>query len=103
VAAAGSVRVRVLGPASIVGAGPLAPRDRQVLAALVVELGRVCPADRLAEALYGASPPATWRKVVHGSIGRLRNVLGSYAIVTTGSGYRLELGDTRSTCAAWSG
>jgi DNA-binding SARP family transcriptional activator/WD40 repeat protein len=63
------------------------------LAALVVEAGRVCPADRLAEALYGAAPPATWRKVVHGSISRLRQQLGSHAIVTTGTGYRLELGD----------
>ena len=91
--ATGSVRVRVLGPASVEGAGPLAPRDRQVLAALVVEAGRVCPADRLAEAMYGTAPPATWRKVVHGSISRLRQHLGSHAIVTTGTGYRLELGD----------
>ena len=91
--AVGSLRVRVLGPASIDGADPLAPRDRQVLAALVVEAGRVCPADRLAEALYGSSPPATWRKVVHGSIARLRHHLGGHAIVTTGAGYRLELGD----------
>jgi DNA-binding SARP family transcriptional activator/WD40 repeat protein len=87
------VRVRVLGPASVDGAGGLPPRDRQVLAALVVEAGRVCPADRLAEALYGEAPPATWRKVVHGSVGRLRRLLGDHAIVTTGSGYRLELGD----------
>jgi DNA-binding SARP family transcriptional activator/WD40 repeat protein len=63
------------------------------LAALVVEAGRVCPADRLAEALYGASPPPTWRKVVQGCVARLRQQLGSHAIVTTGSGYRLELGD----------
>jgi DNA-binding SARP family transcriptional activator/WD40 repeat protein len=93
VTAGGSVRVRVLGPASVDGKGGLAPRDRQVLAALVVEAGRVCPADRLAEALYGESPPATWRKVVHGSVGRLRRLLGDHAIVTTGSGYRFELGD----------
>ena len=85
--------MRVLGPASVDGTAPLAPRDRQVLAALVVEAGRVCPADRLAEALYGESPPATWRKVVHGSVGRLRRLLGDHAIVTTRAGYRLELGD----------
>jgi DNA-binding SARP family transcriptional activator len=85
--------VRVLGPASVEGAGALAPRNRQVLAALVVEAGRVCRADRLAEALYGSEPPATWRKVVQAGIGRLRHQLGSHAIVTSGSGYRLELGD----------
>ena len=88
-----TVRVRVLGPASVEGAEPLAPRDRQVLAALVVDVGRVCQADRLADALYGADPPAAWRKVVHRSIGRLRRQLGSHAIVTAGAGYRLELGD----------
>jgi WD40 repeat protein/DNA-binding SARP family transcriptional activator len=64
-----------------------------VLAALVVDGGRICPADRLADALYGADPPPTWRKVVQGSVGRLRQVLGPHAIATVGDGYRLELGD----------
>ena len=93
VASDGSVRLRVLGPVTVEGSGPLQNRDRRVLGALVVEAGRVCPADRLAEALYGVSPPATWRKVVQGSIARLRHHLGAHAIVTTGAGYRLELGD----------
>ena len=87
------VRVRVLGPVTVVGAAPLQGRDRRVLGALVVEAGRVCPADRLAEALYGSDPPATWRKVMHGSVGRLRQVLGVQAIATADGGYRLELGD----------
>ena len=87
------VRVRVLGPVTVVGAPPLQGRDRRVLGALVVEAGRVCPADRLAEALYGSDPPATWRKVMHGSVGRLRQVLGAQAIATVDGGYRLELGD----------
>jgi DNA-binding SARP family transcriptional activator len=87
------VRVRVLGPVTVVGAGPLQGRDRRVLGALVVEAGRVCSPDRLAEALYGAAPPATWRKVIHGSVGRLRHALGAHAIVTVDGGYRLELGD----------
>jgi WD40 repeat protein/DNA-binding SARP family transcriptional activator len=64
-----------------------------VLAALVVDAGRVCAADRLADALYGPAPPATWRKVVQGSVGRLRQLLGPHAIATVGDGYRLELGD----------
>ena len=87
------VRVRVLGPVTVVGAGPLQGRDRRVLGALVVEAGRVCPPDRLAEALYGSAPPATWRKVIHGSVGRLRHALGAQAILTVDGGYRLELGD----------
>ena len=91
--AAVSVRIRVFGPVTVEGAPPLAPRDRRVLAALVVSAGRVCAADRLADALYGGEPPATWRKVVQGSIVRLRQVLGAHAIATAGDGYRLELGD----------
>jgi DNA-binding SARP family transcriptional activator len=87
------VRVRVLGPVTIEGAATLAARDRRVLGALVVEAGRLCPADRLAEALYGSTPPPTWRKVIQGSIGRLRGVLGAHAISTVAGEYRLELGD----------
>ncbi len=41
----------------------------------------------------GRTPPATWRKVVHGSVGRLRHCLGAQAIATVDGGYRLELGD----------
>jgi DNA-binding SARP family transcriptional activator/outer membrane protein assembly factor BamB len=90
---ASGVRVRVLGPVTVEGGPPLSGRDRRVLGALVVEAGRVVPADRLAEALYGAYPPATWRKVVQGSVGRLRRILGVYAIATRAGGYQLGLGD----------
>ena len=40
-----------------------------------------------------STPPATWRKVVQGSVGRLRQALGPQAIATVDGGYRLELGD----------
>ena len=67
----------MLGIAGIDDAPELAPRDRRVLAALVVMSGRFCAADRLAAALYGdQDPPHSWRKVVQGSIMRLRGVLG---------------------------
>jgi len=84
----------VLGIAGIDGAADLAPRDRRVLAALVVTGGRFCPADRLAAALYGdQDPPPSWRKVVQGSITRLRSVLGAQGIESSANGYRLTLGD----------
>jgi len=51
------------------------------------------PADRLAEVLYGDDRPPTWRKVVQGSILRLRRALGSRSIETTPAGYRLAVGD----------
>lgn len=83
--------VRVLGQTRVDGATALGARDRRVLAALVVMHGRVCPADRLADAVYGDEPPPTWRKVVQGSIVRLRRVLGAHAIETSAAGYRLVL------------
>ena len=87
------MRVRVLGSCRVEGHDPLGRRDRVVL----VGAGdrRVCPtpAATLAEALYGDDPPPTWRKVVQGSVLRLRQALGARAIETTPDGYRLALGD----------
>jgi DNA-binding SARP family transcriptional activator/WD40 repeat protein len=86
--------IRVFGPAGVDGDGVLAGRDRQVLAALVVTRRQQCPAERVAAAVYGeAEPPPTWRKVVQGSIVRLRRVLGRRAIETTADGYQLVVGD----------
>jgi DNA-binding SARP family transcriptional activator len=88
-----SVRVRVLGTVAVDGERVLGARDRRILAALVIDARRGCSAERLADALYGETPPPTWRKVVQGSIGRLRRILGPHAITTLANGYRLELGD----------
>ena len=82
----------VLGPVSVEGDGAgLGPRDRVVLAALALELGQAVSAERLADALWGERPPATWDKVIHGCVSRLRKVLGAVAIETVPQGYRLVL------------
>lgn len=78
--------------ARIDGAPPLSGRDRQILSALVVARSG-CTVDQLAAALYGDDLPQTWRKVVQGSISRLRKLLGPLAVETTATGYRLGLGD----------
>lgn len=84
--------IGVLGPLTIDGvAGPLRHHDRVVLTALAARPGDVVSADRLADALWGDSPPETWSKVVQGCIMRLRKVLGVGAIETTPHGYRLTL------------
>ena len=86
------VDIAVLGPLEVRGdAAGLSPRDRTVLAALAVETGRVVSVERLADALWGGSPPASWNKVVPGCVMRLRRLLGVDAIQTVGSGYRLTL------------
>lgn len=84
--------IAVLGPLQVRGgADALAPRDRVVLSALAMHVGELVPAERLAEALWGEEPPATWNKALQGSVVRLRKLLGADAIQTVGHGYRLSL------------
>ncbi|MBM7505901.1 BTAD domain-containing putative transcriptional regulator [Agromyces aurantiacus] len=82
--------IRVLGPIEVDGGQELRPRDRNVLAALVVRHGRpVAPAE-IAEAVWGDAPPASWPKQVQICMVRLRKVLSHDAIETVGDdGYRL--------------
>ncbi|HEX6423864.1 MAG TPA: BTAD domain-containing putative transcriptional regulator, partial [Acidimicrobiales bacterium] len=82
----------VLGPVGVDGdAAGLGPRDRVVLAALALRPGETVGAEQLADALWGDRPPATWDKVIHGCVSRLRKVLGAGAIGTVPGGYRLAL------------
>ena len=93
------VRVRVLGRLAIDGGRHPSPRDATVLAALVVHQGRTVPVEVLADAVWGASVPASWRKVLQGAVLRLRQHLGTGAIATEPNGYRLALG--RDEVDAW--
>ncbi|HEX6248250.1 MAG TPA: BTAD domain-containing putative transcriptional regulator, partial [Nocardioidaceae bacterium] len=84
--------IAVLGPLMVDSrANNLAPRDKVVLEALVLRPGDVVTAEQIAEALWPGSPPATWSKVVQGSVVRLRKLLGPETIQTVGHGYRLVL------------
>jgi WD40 repeat protein/DNA-binding SARP family transcriptional activator len=85
------VSIGVLGPLTLGGATRLGPRDRTVLAALVVGGEEALSLDQLAEAVWGAEPPASWRKVLHGCVARLRRALGVDAIETVATGYRLAV------------
>src|SRR6478752_1327442 len=86
----GVASIEVLGPLSVDGdAGVLAPRERAVLAALVVHRGDVVPAETLADAWWRERPPPTWHKAIQGCILQLRKVLGAAAIETRSRGYRL--------------
>ncbi len=86
------MRIAVLGPLEVdEGRTLLAPRDQVVLEALAVRAGETVRAESLAEALWGEDLPPSWPKVVQGCVSRLRKVLGSSAIVTSGAGYRLVL------------
>jgi DNA-binding SARP family transcriptional activator/WD40 repeat protein len=62
-----------------------------VLAALALRCGDCISAERLADALWGDDPPASWHKIVQGCVVRLRRTLGREAVETSGAGYRLVL------------
>jgi DNA-binding SARP family transcriptional activator/WD40 repeat protein len=86
--------IDLLGPVLVGGANAaLGHRDRVVLSALALEPGEVLSPERLADALWGETPPKSWPKVVQGSMMRLRRALGPGAIETTSGGYRLTVAD----------
>ena len=87
--------IAVLGPLEVDGTRDgLAPRDRVVLSALVVRAGDPISTDALADALWGDDLPASWAKVVHGCIARLRKRLGAAAIESVAAGYRLTVNES---------
>lgn len=73
-------------------AGEISPRERTVLAALILRLGAPVSAGELAEAVWPGGRPATWAKQVQTSVVRLRRVLGHEAVQTAAAGYVLRVG-----------
>ncbi|KPM55092.1 SARP family transcriptional regulator [Frankia sp. R43] len=74
-----------------------APKQRGVLAALLVDAGTVVSADRLADLLWDGSPPPSARKTLENYVSRLRRLLepsSAGRIVTRSPGYLLEPRDT---------
>src|SRR6266536_1393635 len=64
------------------------PKQRAVLALLLVAAGRVVPAGYLAEALWRGSPPPGAAKTLRSYISRLRSLLGpDAALAGQGGGY----------------
>ncbi|MFC8680819.1 BTAD domain-containing putative transcriptional regulator [Microbacterium ureisolvens] len=82
--------LRVLGALTLdEGRIALARRDRLVLAALAVRIGRPVAVDAIAVAIWGEEVPPSWSKVVPSCIMRLRRQLPAGAILTTPAGYAL--------------
>ena len=95
---------RILGPLDVSrSARPLplgGPRQRAVLALLLLEANRVVPLDRLAEDLWGGHPPDGWVTTVQIYISHLRQALepgrargaAGQVLVTRNRGYLLRVG-----------
>lgn len=96
------MELRFLGPPELetggrtVDIGP--PRSRIVLAVLALHAGRVTPIDRLIEAVWDSSPPATARAQIQICISAIRRVLQDAGLETNvhtrPPGYLLDLAGT---------
>ena len=86
----------ILGPLEVRdGSGPVrvpGAKERALLADLVVNAGRVVPADRLVEDLWGEQPPGNPANTLQGRVSALRRALGPAGggLVTRPPGYLLE-------------
>jgi DNA-binding SARP family transcriptional activator len=91
------VEYRLLGPLEVLEDGrPLelgAPRQRAVLAFLLLHANEVVPSDRLAEALWPDGIPRTAAKAIQVYVSALRKTLGPRrdALETRGPGYVLKV------------
>ena len=85
---------RILGPLEVSDeTGPVAlggPKQRGLLAILVLGAGRVVPTDRLVDLLWGEEAPRTATASLQNAVGRLRRVLGSDVLETRAPGYVLQ-------------
>jgi DNA-binding SARP family transcriptional activator len=74
------VRIDVLGPIQVTADGRVirltGQRQRALLAALTLELGKVVPVERLVDILWDADPPPTARVKVQAHVSALRQVIG---------------------------
>lgn len=91
-----AIEFRLLGPAEAVRSGsvlPLGgPRQRALLALLLLEAGRPVAADRLVEELWQGRPPAGAATTLRSYVSRLRTVLDADApLIATAAGYALEV------------
>jgi DNA-binding SARP family transcriptional activator/ABC-type branched-subunit amino acid transport system substrate-binding protein len=88
------VEFRILGPFEVVeGDRQLAlggPKQRAVLAILLLHRGEVVSTDRLIDELWGERPPSKATKTVQVYVSNLRKALGDGLLVTEGRGYLLR-------------
>ncbi len=86
---------RLLGPLEVLdGDRPLSlggPKQRSLLAILLLHAGRVVPTERMIDELWGAAPPATVAKSVQVYVSRLRKQIGDDRLLTRAPGYLLQI------------
>jgi DNA-binding SARP family transcriptional activator len=84
----------ILGPFQVTRSEPLSlggPRQRAVLALLLLNRGEVLTSDRIIDELWGESAPPTVAKAVHVYVSNLRKALGNGVLLTVSGGYVLDI------------
>ena len=67
------------------------PKQRALLAILLLRRGEVVSSDRLIDQLWGEQPPVTAAKTLQGYVSHLRKALGDDVVLTRGGGYLLAV------------
>lgn len=84
---------RILGPLEVIDRGTAlalgGPRQRLVLAFLILEANRVVSTDRLIDQIWGDEPPDAARQALFAYVSRLRKLLGADRIQARQPGYVL--------------
>ena len=86
---------RILGPLEVFADGRMVAlgghRQRALLAALLLDAGRVVATDELVHDLWGERPPKTASTSLHNLVSQLRKRVGADTLVTQAPGYVLKV------------
>jgi predicted ATPase/DNA-binding SARP family transcriptional activator len=86
---------RLLGPLEVVGDGAAialgSPKQRALLAELLLSRGAAVPRERLVDALWGERPPASALNSLQIYVHGLRRAVGADRVETRGSAYRVRV------------
>jgi class 3 adenylate cyclase len=89
------VEFQILGPLRVVDGGrdltPARPKQRALLAMLLLHREEIVPGGQLIDALWGETPPETVQTALHGHVSSLRKLLGPDRIRTRPPGYLLHV------------
>src|SRR4051812_31947638 len=91
------MRYCVLGPSEVRDGSRMVPlprgRQRLLLAVLLMHANETLASDRLIDALWGETPPASAASSLHNLVSGVRKALNDGRLVTSGHGYALRVDD----------
>src|SRR5919201_1869665 len=96
---------RILGPLEVVDDGRAVdlggPKQRALLALLLLHANEVVSPDVLADALWEGQPPPAAAKTLQAYVSRLRKALGRDVLETRGHGYLLRVAQGELDAPTW--